>query len=201
MKAIQFAAFLLISMLGLLVPSVLLAGPGAHGPNGEHLDAPNGGQASSSAVPRFETFTESFELVGQLYANELSITLDRYASNEPVLQGKLEVEANGIKAKATFRADHGDYAITDAKLLQALAKPGKHALLFTVSVGEENDLLEAKLAVSAHDDSASGQAAAAQKFFQKRGFVIGLGVSLLLGLAVSVFFAKRRRNILNRNAA
>lgn len=128
--------------------SAAFAAPGAHGPNGEHLDAP-GGHVYSDAGPRIETFTESFELVGRLQDGELSMLIDRYDTNEPVLNGKLEVEFNGMKAAARFHADHGDYAVDDENFLKALAKPGKHALLFTLTAGDDSDLLEGMLEVKA----------------------------------------------------
>ncbi len=184
----------LSALLCLLPCSHALAGPGAHGPNGEHLDAPTGSQSHGGTVPHFETFTEAFELVGQLRADELSILIDRYDSNEPVLNGKLEVEFKGIKAKASFHADHGDYAFTDAKLLQALAKPGKHALLFTVSAGTENDLLEATVEVSAHEALAAHDHAGRQGWPTKGLLVAGA----VLALIIVVMLIARRRNSLNR---
>jgi hypothetical protein len=125
-----------------------LAAPGAHGPNGEHLDAQTA-QAATSALPRLEAKTEAFELVGTLHADELSVLIDRYATNEPVLSATLEVEAGGIKARATFHADQGDYAFDDAKLLALLRTPGEHALVFTLVAGAENDLLDGTLATTA----------------------------------------------------
>ncbi len=137
----------------LLAMSAALAAPGAHGPNGEHLDAPGGAHIHMDTGPRIDTFTESFELVGHLQGDELSILIDRYETNEPVLNGKLEVEFNGLKAPAKFHADHGDYAIDDANFLKALAKPGKHSLIFTLTAGEESDLLEGTLEVKAVDQA------------------------------------------------
>lgn len=134
-----------------LVTSAAIAAPGAHGPNGEHLDAP-GAHVHSDVGPRIETFTESFELVGHLQDGEFSVLIDRYETNEPVLNGTLEVEFNGLKAPARFHADHGDYAVDDGNFLKALAKPGKHALLFTLNAGDESDLLEGTLEVTASED-------------------------------------------------
>lgn len=133
-------------LLALALPA--LASPGAHGPNGEHLDGP-AASSSTGSVPRVETFTELFELVGHLSGGELSVLVDRYDTNEPVLNGKLVVQYKGMKAQAKFHADVGDYAIDDEKLLKALAAPGKHALLFTFVAGGESDLLEGTLEVSA----------------------------------------------------
>lgn len=125
-----------------------LAGPGAHGPNGEHLDG-QANVAAGGAVPRVETFSEMFELVGQLSGSELSVMIDRYETNEPVLNGVLEVEYKGLKAVAKYHADMGDYAINDPRMLKALSAPGKHALIFTLVAGEESDLLEGTLEVHA----------------------------------------------------
>ena len=184
----------LAALLCLLPLSQVQAGPGAHGPNGEHLDSPQGSQSHTASVPRFETFTETFELVGQIHPDELSILIDRYDSNEPVLNGQLEVELNGIKAKARFHADHGDYAVTDARLLQALAKPGKHALLFTVSAGTENDLLEATLEVSAHEAPHVNDHARWQGWLAKGMLVAGVVLALIF---VAMLMA-RRSNPSNR---
>ena len=131
-----------------------LAAPGAHGPNGEHLDAPTTMRAAS-ALPRVEANTEAFELVAQLRASELAIIVDRYESNEPVLGAKLEVESGSLKAVAVFRAEQGDYVVSDAAMLKALAAPGEHGLVFTLVAGPDSDLLDGTLV------SATGGAVAA----------------------------------------
>lgn len=183
-----------IFLVVLLTLSTALAGPGAHGPNGEHLDGPVGSPMHGNAGPRIETFTETFELVGNLEQDQLSILIDRYDTNEPVLNGKLEVEFNGIKAPATFHAEHGDYAVDDANLLKALAKPGKHALIFTFSAGSENDLLEGTLDVSAHNDAHDH----AHSWTEKGAWIAG---AALAASAVAAFAARRRRNTLTGKAA
>lgn len=154
-------AFFLLSRAGAaaLALAVLpaLAGPGAHGPGGEHLDAP-AATAAAGGAPRVEASSETFELVGQLYEGELSLLIDRYESNEPVLGAQVEVESGGLKAIARFHADHGDYAVDDAPLLALLRQPGEHALVFTIVLGEESDLLDGTLAHggSAGPDDAHG---------------------------------------------
>ncbi|NUZ09019.1 hypothetical protein [Piscinibacter koreensis] len=148
-------SLLALALTGALALQPALAAPGAHGPNGEHLDAP-ASQAATSALPRLEAKTEAFELVATLQATELSVLIDRYATNEPVLGATLEVEAGGIKARATFHADLGDYAFDDAKLLALLRTPGEHALVFTLVAGAETDLLDGTLVTTA-----AGAAAAA----------------------------------------
>lgn len=146
--------FLLLSFL-LVLPLLGAAAPGAHGPNGEHLDAPSQ-VATTGSRPRVEAATEAFELVATLYAEELSIVIDRFATNEPVLKGKLMVESGGLKAEARFHEEHGDYTVDEPKLLQLLRKPGEHALVFTLIAGEESDLIDAVLRVGDEADHGHG---------------------------------------------
>lgn len=148
--------YLYLFLIAAFMLAPVHASPGAHGPNGEHLDGP-AATGNGGAVPRLETFSEDFELVGQLSGGELSVMVDRYETNEPVLKGQLEVEYKGLKAKATFHPDMGDYAIDDEKLLKAISAPGKHPLLFTLVAGEESDLLEGTLEVGeTHTDEHHG---------------------------------------------
>ena len=139
----------------LLANHVTLAAPGAHGPNGEHLDGPATMRAAS-ALPRVEAKSETFELVAELRAGELAIVVDRYESNEPVLGAKLEVESGTLKAVAAFRAEQGDYALTDAAMLKALAAPGEHGLVFTLVAGKDSDLLDGTLVSAAGRVAATG---------------------------------------------
>ncbi|MBK9361026.1 MAG: hypothetical protein IPM99_07880 [Rubrivivax sp.] len=142
LSAMALAALLIVAN------APALAAPGAHGPNGEHLDGPTTMRAAS-ALPRVEAKSEAFELVAELRANELAIVVDRYESNEPVLGAKLEVESGTLKAVAAFRAEQGDYAVTDAALLKALAAPGEHGLVFTLVAGNDSDLLDGTLVSAA----------------------------------------------------
>jgi hypothetical protein len=137
-----------LSTLLLVATNSALAAPGAHGPNGEHLDAPTTMRAAS-ALPRVEAKSEAFELVAELRPSELAIVVDRYETNEPVLGAKLEVESGALKAVAAFRAEQGDYAVTDAALLKALAAPGEHGLVFTLVAGKDSDLLDGTLVSTA----------------------------------------------------
>lgn len=185
----------------LLVASTLaIAGPGAHGPNGEHLDGPATTRAAS-ALPRVEAQTETFELVATLQAGELSVLIDRYDSNEPVLNATLEVESGGVKAKATFHADQGDYAMDDPKLLALLRTPGEHGLVFTLTAGKDSDLLNGTLVTAgrrtatpaknggghAHGDDDHGH-----DHLLERAAWIGGGVAAL-GLIGGVAWWRQRR--------
>lgn len=149
-----------LGMLALVAAMPSLAAPGAHGPNGEHLDGPAVVHAAS-ALPRVEAQSEAFELVAELRAGELVIVVDRFETNEPVLGAELEVESGAFRAVAAFRAEQGDYVVTDAALRQTLATPGEHGLVFTLVAGQDSDLLDATLvtAAAAGDGAATRQTA------------------------------------------
>jgi hypothetical protein len=181
----------------------VLAAPGAHGPNGEHLDGPTTMRAASS-LPRVEAKSEAFELVAELRASELAILVDRYESNEPVLGAKLEVESGPLKAVAAFRAEQGDYVVTDAAMLKALAAPGEHGLVFTLVAGKDSDLLDGTLigpasrasaAAAAKDDHghAHGGDDHGHDHELERAAWIGAGVAALGLLGGIAWWRQRRR--------
>lgn len=179
----------------LLAAPPALAGPGAHGPNGEHLDAPTT-MGTAPSLPRVEAATEAFELVAELRANELAIVVDRFQTNEPVLNAKLEIESGALKAVAAFRAAQGDYVVSDPALLKALAAAGEHALVFTLVAGEDSDLLDGTLVHTAggltsaagnhdHDHDHDHHAL-------ERAAYLGAG-ALALGVAGAFFWRRKRR--------
>jgi hypothetical protein len=143
-RTLQLLMAAALSAQLLVATTPAMAGPGAHGPDGEHLDGRTAVRAAS-ALPRVEAKSESFELVAELRSLELAIVVDRYETNEPVLGAKLEVESGALKAVAAFRAEQGDYAVTDTAMLKALAAPGEHGLVFTLVAGKESDLLDGTL--------------------------------------------------------
>lgn len=164
------------------------AAPGAHGPDGEHLDADHLVEGRASSAPRFEARSETFELVGRLQGGELSMLVNRYESSEPVLDAKVEIESGNTRAVAKFHSDMGDYAVDDAAFLEALSKEGEHALLITIVAGPDSDLLDGKLTVGpadhghAHDqEEGSGSA--------RTGLLVG---GLLLAVVVGGIILRRR---------
>lgn len=165
------------------------AGPGAHGPNGEHLDAPATG-GIANANPRVQTHTELFELVAELKATELSVFIDRYATNEPVLGAELVIESGDAKATATFRREQGDYVVTDAAVLKQLATPGQHALVFTLTAGQEADLLDGTLTVAADD---AGHTHAYLSWWQ--WLLLALAAAVALVIVAGVVWALRARRV------
>lgn len=176
----------------LLATTPALAGPGAHGPDGEHLDAPATMQATS-ALPRIEAHTDAFELVAELGAGALAIVVDRYASNEPVLGARIEVESGALKAVAAFRPEQGDYAVTDAAMLKALATPGEHGLVFTLVAGADSDLLDGTLRVAAAGDAVAASDHHGHGHPLPAATWIGAGAATLALVGSLVWWRRRRR--------
>ena len=151
----------LLAASAAFAPMPASASPGAHGPNGEHLDAAPAA-VSLSASPRLEAHSEAFELVGKLEHGQFAFYVARYDSNEPVLNAQVEIELGERRTQAVFRVEQGDYLVADAAFTAALAAPGEHPLLFTLSVGDEGDLVDGSLKVAAdqaghaHDPAQAG---------------------------------------------
>ena len=182
-----FWAILTVSLLA-VTPVLTSAGPGAHGPNGEHLDSPTMGNANSiRAGFRVEANSDLFELVATLAGGELSILIDRFATNEPVLRAQVEVESGGLKAQAKFHEDIGDYSIDDPAMLKKLSSPGEHPLVITVLTGEDSDLLDGVLRVpTSSADHEHG--------IHWAWLVLGaLIIFALLGVAAALVHKKRQR--------
>lgn len=181
---------------GLLAISLLAAaplqgwaGPGAHGPNGEHLDtAQTGVVGARQASPRFEAKSDLFELVGTLAGGELSILMDRFDTNEPVLKAQVEIESGGVKAVAKFRDDIGDYSVDDPAMLKKLLTPGEHPLVITILAGKDSDLLDAVLRVEA-----MGGGDHAHGIHWEWWGLGGLGVLALFGIAGAGLRRQRSR--------
>ncbi|MFP5382074.1 MAG: hypothetical protein ACLGG4_07395 [Gammaproteobacteria bacterium] len=184
-----------------LSPMTGLAAPGAHGPNGEHLDQ-QPVVAGGTSLPRIEARSESYELVASLEAGQLVILVDRYETNEPVLGARLEVESGPHKAVAAFRPDSGDYTATDTALLEALASPGEHALVFTLATDNDADLLDGTLVTGPLSGTAragGGQGVDdhghAHDHEFERAALIGGGVLVLGALATAAWRRRRTTNL------
>lgn len=123
----------------LLAPPVL-AGPGHDGGHDHDAAQP---VASGPAVPRFEAQSELFEVVGVVAGNALTLTVDRYASNEPVPDARIELESGSFKAQGEYIADRQSYRFAS----DAFGAPGTYPVTLTITAGEEVDLLAADLVV------------------------------------------------------
>ena len=131
-----------LRMLAGLALALLVSTQGPVLAHAGHDDEAPVAAAPSGTMPRTEAASAEFELVGIVKGQALVITLDRFATNEPVTDGAIEVAEGDSTATAKIQED-GTY------LLAApwVGRPGKHDLTFTVTAGETADLLTATLDV------------------------------------------------------
>jgi hypothetical protein len=127
-----------------LLPVTIFAdeGHGGHGAPSPALPA--------TLAPRVEAHSESFELVGALEGEGLTLYLDRFATNEPVTNAAIEIESGSFKATAQS-SGNGTYTAPAA----ALTKPGQYPLVFTIRAADETDLLDGTLAVPSPQSEAT----------------------------------------------
>jgi len=138
----------LVLALGTAAALLSTAQPAQAGPGHDHGEAPAAGAAIGSALPRFATSTELFELVGVLKDRQLTLYLDHSASNAPVKGATLELEIAGAKLPVQASGD-GEFQAT---LAQALPE-GVSPVGASVSTAEASDLLAAEIDV--HMDAAA----------------------------------------------
>ncbi len=129
-----------VAALLLAVQFPLLAGEGH-----SHDEVPT--TAAGPALPRFTANSDLFETVGVLGAAELSFLIDRYETNEPVLDAKVELESGSLKSPLVFHADHAGYSMPS----EAFKKPGTYAVTLTITAGDQSDLLTGELVVPEPD--------------------------------------------------
>lgn len=165
--------------------SAVLAAPGAHGPNGEHLDVALPAQ-QQTLNPRFETFSEEFELVGELRDDRLVLHLQDYETNTPIQHASIELETGGFSAHAQAGETAYQYLITDASLLAQLQKPQPHEMILTVITDTTADLLTASLE-HATEPATTENAAGTHHTIFYAGAALAVCIALLLG-----FIAGRR---------
>ena len=148
----------------------------------DHGDAP--AAATGIAAPRLTSHSDLFELVGMVEGNEMKIYLDRFATNEPVTDAKIEVEIGNIKGIAAAQAD-GSYIFKN----DVFTKPGDLSVSFTVIAGKEADLLAGDLKIDGPiDDHAHDEAA--KPWLRWAAYA---GGTLLLAAIVFVAMRRRRR--------
>jgi membrane fusion protein, heavy metal efflux system len=162
----------------IIPPSVAQAHAGHdHGPKIE---------VSASVAPRFEAASDDFEALGVLTGNGLILTLDRFRTNEPIPNAKIDATINGEAATVT-PADDGAYKITSP----ALNKPGRAEVLLTIQAGSITDLLAGAIEILGAPAAPIRPATWWQRLpIQTEHLVSALG-GLMLGLLSVLLFSKR----------
>ncbi len=131
-------------------------------------------RAGGTRSPRLEGKSDQFELVGILENGALRLFLDRYATNEPVTDATIEVEADSLRATAKPQPD-GTYLVE----AEALRRPGSVAFTFTVTAGTDVDLLSGNLTIPepAHPH---GEAGNTGRHWRRAALGVVLAASVLL---------------------
>ena len=139
----QFRArnILVVMVLSLVFITKSIASPGAHGPNGEHLETRT--KVAASTNPKFESFTETFELTGELLEKQLIIHLHDFKTNTPIADASIDLELGEMASSAEFSAQLQAYMVTDQTLLAQLKQAGLHEIVMTILTEENGDLLVA----------------------------------------------------------
>jgi membrane fusion protein, heavy metal efflux system len=97
---------------------------------------------STTIAPRVDASSTSFELIGVLRDEKLTIYIDRFVTNQPVTDAVVEVDSPGGTVKATANSD-GTFTLP----APWASKGASVDLIFTVTAGAEIDILTGKLTV------------------------------------------------------
>jgi len=140
---------------------------------------------SVGGAPRVEGASDLFEVVGIVENGTMTLFVDRYGTNEPVLNAKVEIEAGSAKGVGQANAD-GTYTFRHA----VLAQPGVLPVTFTVAAGADTDLLTGELTIP--DPSAPESRAQTPLSWAP---VVWVGALLILIGAIGVYWWMRRRHV------
>jgi membrane fusion protein, heavy metal efflux system len=175
-------------LLFALALTVTAAVPAWAGPGHDHGDAP--AAAVGSASPRVAANSDLFEAVGIVQGKTMTIYLDRYTDNTPVVDAKIEVDLGSVKVMAAAQAD-GTYLISS----DLLAKLGSLPVTMTVTAGEDVDLLAGDLVIGPADDHAHGASSTTALPGDKRlWWAAGGGLGVLAAAALALAWRGKRRH-------
>ncbi len=136
LRAERFRALLVLSSLVVGLGLGQMPRPAAG--HGDHAAAP--APPGVPLSPRLVARSSDFELVGVARGRTLSIYLDRFADNQPVIGAKLDVEVDGQTMSATAEPS-GIYTVTANWVAQA----GHHDVIVTILSDQGSDLLAGTL--------------------------------------------------------
>ena len=178
LPALTFAASLLF------LPLAGSAHPG-------HDEAPE--PAAATGSPRTEAHSDDFELVAVAAGpHALTIWLDRFATNEPLPGGSVEV-ADGVGDAVRAEPQEDGTYVLRAPWLEV---PGKHDLTFTVAAGDASDLLTATIELPQAGHAATTTASSGGRVREMLGDRAGpvtVALAFLLGVLTVVAVQARGR--------
>jgi hypothetical protein len=153
-------------------------------------DAGHDHAAPAAGIPvanaaRVEAQSDLFEIVGVVEGDALKIFLDRYATNEPVTDARIDIEAGELRGPAQ-PISNGTYAFRNA----AFTRPGQFPVTFTITAGNDSDLLAGDLVIS---DPAAVAPQTRDAWWARRWWWAGAGLIVVLaGIAVAWWSLRKR---------
>jgi membrane fusion protein, heavy metal efflux system len=157
-----------------------------------HDHGPPPAPLPAATKPRVAVQTDAFELVGIMANGQMSLFLDKFATNEAVTDAEIEILAGADSVKAEPRAD-GSYRAT----VPALATPGRHQLVFNTRHASGEDLLEGTLEIPAEVSAAvappDASAGGARSGLTMLETIAAAGLALIVGLWAGLAIGARRR--------
>jgi membrane fusion protein, heavy metal efflux system len=149
--------------------------------------------ATAPGLPRLVTASEAYELVAVLEGERLTIYLDRFEDNSPIIDANIAVTINEESAAAGTAGD-GTYFVSSKKF----SGRGLVELVFDIRAKEVDDLLIGKLTLagSAPGDAPTvatwyGQAWSAARHGAQDHLIL-VSLTLLMGLALGGVLSRRR---------
>lgn len=134
-------------LIRILLLVALLAAPGLR-PAFSHECHSHGDEPAppAAAAPRAEAHSELIEIVAALGPDRrLWLYVDRHATSEPIDGATVQVTLDGEDLGTATRAGEAIYVLANS----ALERPGQKNLGFTITAGEDMDLLPATLEIPA----------------------------------------------------
>ncbi len=150
--------YLLVGMISLPLP--VLAHGGEDHSHDEESPPPILAPANSGI--RWELNSPDVELLGIISAGKLTLHVDRFATNEPIPNAKVNLESKG--KKLTLQTDANGIAQTDADWLST---PGHYNITATILAKGMNDLLigTVKITADVTNDAVENNASPWWKFW------------------------------------
>jgi len=179
------AALLGLLAFGLLGSSLATA----HGGE-DHGDEGKSPAPATGVAPRASAQSDDFELVAVLSAGppqgpRLSIMVDRFKTNEPLVGAKLEVDAGG--QSVPIKEERPGLYVAQLAAQSSVAPGAKLPLTISVDAGDTSDLLTTALEIPA--SSTDG----IEHRHSRSEFAVWLAGAALALAAVILLFVRRRR--------
>jgi cobalt-zinc-cadmium efflux system membrane fusion protein len=146
--------------------------------------APVASAMPGAKTPRIEAQSDLFEIVGVVQNGLMTLFLDRYATNEPIVDAKIDIEAGPLKGSAQSNPD-GTYTFRHA----ALSQPGQIPVTFTITAGRDSDLLVGDLVIVDPDAAATHANADSSR---KHGWWAAGGLVVIAGIAIAWWLQRKR---------